>query len=79
MNGALGMAGIALGLAASVLGGVTLVLGVVQHRSRLVRSGTIYVWLVLAGAVLSVAAMERALIKVTEPSGVSTLQRAPNP
>ena len=62
MNGALGMAGIALGLAASVLGGVTLVLGVVQHRSRLVRSGTIYVWLVLAGAVLSVAAMERALI-----------------
>ena len=62
MNGALGMAGIALGLAASVLGGVTLVLGVVQHRSRLVRSGTIYVWLVLAGAALSVAAMERALI-----------------
>ena len=62
MNGALGMAGIALGLAASVLGGVTLVLGVVQHRSRLVRSGTIYVWLVLAGAVLAVAAMERALI-----------------
>ena len=62
MNGALGMAGIALGLAASILGGITLVLGVVQHRSRLVRSGTIYVWLVLAGAVLSVGAMERALI-----------------
>jgi cytochrome c-type biogenesis protein CcmF len=62
MNGALGMAGIALGLAASILGGITLVLGVVQHHGRLVRSGTIYVWLVLAGAVLSVAAMERALI-----------------
>ena len=62
MNGAFGMAGIALGLAASVLGGITLVLGVVQRRPRLVRSGTIYVWLVLAGAVLAVAAMERALI-----------------
>src|SRR4249920_2326489 len=62
MNGALGMAGIALGLAASVLGGITLVLGVVQRRPRLVRSGTVYVWLVLAGAVLAFAAMERALI-----------------
>ena len=49
------MAGIALGLVTSVLGGVTVVVGVVQHRSRLVRSGAIYGWLVLAGAVLSVA------------------------
>jgi cytochrome c-type biogenesis protein CcmF len=62
MNGALGMAGIALGLAASVLGGVTLVVGLAKHRLRLVRSGTVYVWLVLAGAVLAVIAMERALI-----------------
>ena len=62
MNGALGMAGIALGLAASVLGGVTLVIGLAKHRLRLVRSGTVYVWLVLAGAVLAVIAMERALI-----------------
>ena len=62
MNGALGMAGIALGLAASVLGGLTLVLGLVQHNRRLIRVGTVYVWLVLGGAVLAFAAMERALI-----------------
>jgi cytochrome c-type biogenesis protein CcmF len=62
MNGALGMAGIALGLAASVLGALTLVLAIVQRNGRLVRVGTIYVWLVLAGAVVAFAAMERALI-----------------
>ena len=62
MNGALGMAGIALGLAASLLGAFTLVLAAVQHRPRLVRSGVLYVWLVLGGAVLAVVAMERALI-----------------
>ena len=54
MNGALGMAGIALGLAASLLGAFTLVLAAVQHRPRLVRSGVLYVWLVLGGAVLAV-------------------------
>jgi cytochrome c-type biogenesis protein CcmF len=62
VNGALGMAGIALGLAASVLGGLTLVLGLVQRNRRLVKVGTVYVWLVLAGAVLAFGAMERALI-----------------
>jgi cytochrome c-type biogenesis protein CcmF len=62
VNGALGMAGIALGLAASVLGGGTLVLAIVQGNRRLVRVGTVYVWLVLGGAILAFAAMERALI-----------------
>ena len=62
MNGALGMAGIALGLAASLLGAFTLVLAAVQRRPRLMRSGVLYVWLVLGGAVLAVVAMERALI-----------------
>jgi cytochrome c-type biogenesis protein CcmF len=56
------MAGIALGLAASLLGAFTLGLAAVQRRPRLVRSGTLYVWLVLGGAVLAVVAMERALV-----------------
>ena len=61
MNGALGMAGVASASPPRVLGGHA---GARRRAAprRLVRSGTIYVWLVLAGAVLSVAAMERALI-----------------
>jgi cytochrome c-type biogenesis protein CcmF len=56
------MAGIALGLAASVLGAITLVVGLTRGPRRLLRVGALYVWFVLGGAVLAFAAMERALI-----------------
>ena len=62
VNGALGMAGIALGLAASVLGGVTLVSAWCSTGRAWCAAASVYVWLVLGGAVLAVVAMERALI-----------------
>jgi cytochrome c-type biogenesis protein CcmF len=62
VNGALGMAGIALGLAASALGAITLVVGLTRGPRRLLRVGTVYVWFVLGGAIIAFAAMERALI-----------------
>jgi cytochrome c-type biogenesis protein CcmF len=62
VNAALGAAGVALGLGACVLGVITLVVGLVRHRPRLVRTGRVYVWVALGGAVLCFLAMERALI-----------------
>src|SRR5690606_6028365 len=62
VNRVLGNAGIALGLAASVLGLVTAVVARVQRgpeRLRLARSSSLAV---LAGAVVSGMAMQRALI-----------------
>ncbi len=61
MGGALGIAGVSLGLGASVLGVVTLVLGLVRHRPELLRFGRIYAVLVLVGGLLAFIAMEIAL------------------
>lgn len=62
MNAALGTAGVALGLAASLLGAATLGLGLRRGDARLLRGGQRYVWLVLAGGLLAAVAMETALI-----------------
>jgi cytochrome c-type biogenesis protein CcmF len=62
VNAALGSAGVALGLGAAVLGAATVVTGLVRRRPSLVRLSGLYAGLVLAGAVLAFAAMERALI-----------------
>jgi cytochrome c-type biogenesis protein CcmF len=62
VNGVLGMAGIALGLTSTILGGITVVIGLTKGRPRLLRVGSLYVWFMLGGAVLAFAAMERALI-----------------
>jgi cytochrome c-type biogenesis protein CcmF len=62
VNAALGTAGIVLGLAASLGGVVTLALALAQRNVRLMAVGRSYVLLALGGAVLAVAAMERALI-----------------
>jgi cytochrome c-type biogenesis protein CcmF len=62
MNAALGQAGVVLGLTASVLGLATLVVALVRHRHDRIRLAVQYAVLVLAGAVLAFAAMERALI-----------------
>ncbi len=62
MNRVLGNAGVALGLAASVLGFVTVVVALVQRRHDRIRIARSYAALVLGGAVLAVVAMQRALI-----------------
>jgi cytochrome c-type biogenesis protein CcmF len=62
VNAALGTAGVALGLASSLLGVVTLAVGLRSRRPKLLRVGRSYAWLVLGGAVLATVAMERALI-----------------
>jgi cytochrome c-type biogenesis protein CcmF len=62
VNGALGIAGVCLGLGGSILGALTIVIGLVRRQPQLVRQGRVYVLIVLAGAVLAFVAMERALI-----------------
>src|SRR3979411_2723879 len=62
MNAALGQSAILLGLVASFVGAVTLAIGLVKGRTRLLRAGRTYTWLILAGAVLAALAMERGLL-----------------
>ncbi len=62
MNLALGRAGVTLGLAAAVLGVITVAYGLVRHRPELVRLSRWYAGLVLLGGLLATVAMERALI-----------------
>ncbi|MET0728693.1 MAG: heme lyase CcmF/NrfE family subunit [Acidimicrobiales bacterium] len=62
MNATLGSAGIVLGAAASLLGVITMAVGLRRKRPRLLETGWSYSLLVLLGAVLAVIAMQRALI-----------------
>ena len=62
VNATLGTAGIVLGVAASALGIGTLAVGLRQKRPQLLETGWSYSLLVLLGAVVSVVAMQRALI-----------------
>ena len=62
MNATLGTAGVVLGVAASALGIVTLAVGLRRQRPQLLETGWSYSLLVLLGAVVSVVAMQRALI-----------------
>jgi cytochrome c-type biogenesis protein CcmF len=62
MNASLGIAGIVLGLAASLGGVVTLGVGLHRGRPQLLAVGRTYAWMTFLGAVLAFAAMERALI-----------------
>jgi len=62
LNSALGRAGLLLMLAASVIGALTIVVGIWQRDKRLLRQSPRYAWLALAGAVLAVVMMQRALI-----------------
>ncbi|MEL6893894.1 MAG: cytochrome c biogenesis protein CcsA, partial [Actinomycetota bacterium] len=61
-NGALGRAGLLLMLAASVIGCLSVLWGIRQRDRRLLKQAPIYAWLGLAGAVLAVVMMQRALI-----------------
>ena len=62
MNGALGSAGVVLGLAAGRGGRAPSADRRARRRRALFRVGGTYAWLVLAGAVIAVVFMERALI-----------------
>ena len=62
MNAILGTAGVVLGLTSCAVGVLTVGVGLVRGRVALVRTGRTYAWMALGGAVLSVVAMQRALI-----------------
>jgi cytochrome c-type biogenesis protein CcmF len=62
VNLALGTAGDVLGFVASLCAVVTIGLGLLRGRPDLVRLGRIYTFLIVIGAVVSVFAMEHALI-----------------
>jgi cytochrome c-type biogenesis protein CcmF len=62
VNAALGTAGVALGAAASVGGVLTLAVALLRRKHHLLVVGRSYVLLALLGAVVAVAAMERALV-----------------
>ena len=62
MNLALGRAGITLGLAAAILGAVTVGYGLIRKRPDLIRLSRWYALLVFLGGLLAAIAMESALI-----------------
>jgi cytochrome c-type biogenesis protein CcmF len=62
VNVTIGAAACALGLAASLLGIITLTIGLVRNRPDLLRLGRSYTWVLLGAAVVAFAIMERALI-----------------
>ncbi len=62
MNLALGTAGDVLGFVASLCAVITVAVGLVRKRPDMVRLGRVYTWLIIGAAVLSVFAMEHALL-----------------
>ncbi len=62
MNAALGTAGVVAGAAGSMLGAITMIVGIRGRRPSLLRLGRTYAWLVLGGAALATFAMQSALI-----------------
>jgi cytochrome c-type biogenesis protein CcmF len=62
VNAAVGQSAVLLGLIASLVGVATLAVGLVKGRPNLVRAGRTYTWLILIGAVIAAAAMQRALL-----------------
>jgi cytochrome c-type biogenesis protein CcmF len=62
LNSALGRAGLLLMLAASVIGALTIVLGIWQRDRRLLKQAPMYAWLALGGSLLASVMMQRALI-----------------
>src|SRR3954471_16351180 len=62
MSATLGTAGVWLGLFGALVGVVTLGLGLRRRDDRMLEAGRKYTWVIVAGAVLGVIAMEAALI-----------------
>ena len=62
MNVALGRAGVTLGLAAAILGTISIAYGLIKKKPEMVRLSRWYAALVFLGGLLAFVAMERALI-----------------
>jgi cytochrome c-type biogenesis protein CcmF len=62
LNSALGRAGLMLMLGASVFGAMAVLYGIRRGDKKLLRQSPRYAWLAMAGIVLAVAMMQRALI-----------------
>ncbi len=61
LNGALGHAGLLLLLGAAMVGALSTGFAIVSGNQRGIRQAPVYAWLILAGALISVVAMQRAL------------------
>lgn len=62
MNASAGEAADLLAFAGALIGFVTLAVGLLKGRERLVRAGRTYAWVIALGAVAAAAAMQHALI-----------------
>ena len=62
LNEALGRGGLLLMLASSVIGALTIVLGVWQKDRRLLAQAPRYAWMAFAGSIIAAVMMQRALI-----------------
>lgn len=62
MNAVVGHVGVLVALASAVAGVAVLATGLARRRPALVRSGRLYGWLVLLGALVATAAMQHALL-----------------
>jgi cytochrome c-type biogenesis protein CcmF len=62
MNGLIGHIGVLIGLLGAVVGAVLVAAGLLGHRPQYVRRARLYAYLVLFGALVAVAGMERALL-----------------
>jgi cytochrome c-type biogenesis protein CcmF len=63
MSAALGTAGVWLGLLGALVGAATLGVGLRRRDPRMLQAGRKYTWVIVAGAVLGVIAMETALLR----------------
>src|SRR3954470_389930 len=63
MSAALGTAGVWLGLLGALVGAATLGVGLRRRDPRMLEAGRKYTWVIVAGAVLGVIAMETALLR----------------
>jgi cytochrome c-type biogenesis protein CcmF len=63
MSAALGTAGVWLGLLGAAIGAATLGMGLRRRDPALLEAGRKYTWVIVAGAVLGVVAMETALLR----------------
>ena len=61
LNGALGHAGLLLLLGAATVGALSTGFAIVTGNQRGIRQAPVYAWLILAGALVAVVAMQRAL------------------
>ncbi len=62
MNAVIGQSAVLLGFFAALLGAGTIVAGLFKRRPALLRAGQLYVWVLLAAAVVAALVMERALL-----------------